>query len=64
LNTRIFKKAEDIPMVEDVRCKLMELLGVVGSKGKRSKVVDGLASSLIYSQGGEIVVKVTQNWRI
>jgi len=51
-------------MVEDVRCKLMELLGVVGSKGKRSKVVDGLASSLIYSQGGEIVVKVTQNWRI
>jgi len=47
LDTRIFKRAEGIPMVEDVRCKLVELLGVVGSKGKSSKVVDGLASSLI-----------------
>jgi len=34
-------------MVEDVRYKLVELHGVVGSKGKSSKVVDGLASSLI-----------------
>ena len=33
--------------------KLVELLGVVGSKGKRSKLVDGLASSLILSQGGD-----------
>jgi len=47
LDTRIFKKAEGIPMVEDVRYKLVELHGVVGSKGKSSKVVDGLASSLI-----------------
>jgi len=31
----------------------VELLGVVGSKGKSSKVVDGLASSLIWSQGGD-----------
>jgi hypothetical protein len=28
-------------------CKIVELLGVVGSKGKSSIVVDGLASSLI-----------------
>jgi hypothetical protein len=34
-------------------CKLVELLGVVGSKGKSSMVVDGLASSLIWSQGGD-----------
>jgi len=27
-------------MVEDVSCKLVELLGVVGSNGKSSKVVD------------------------
>jgi len=47
LDTRIFEKAEDIPMAEEVRCKLVELLGVMGSKGKSSKVVDGLASSLI-----------------
>ena len=46
-DTRIFKKAEDIPMVENIRCKLVELLGIVGSKAKSSKVVDGLASSLI-----------------
>ena len=31
----------------------MELLGVVGSKGKSSMVVDGLTSSLISSQGGD-----------
>ena len=31
----------------------MELHGVVGRKGKRSMVVDGLASFLIYSQGGD-----------
>jgi len=31
----------------------VELLGVVGSKGKCSKLVDGLASSLIWSQGGD-----------
>jgi len=30
-----------------LRCKLVELLGVVGSKGKSSKVVDDLTSSLI-----------------
>jgi len=40
-------------MFEEVRCKLVELLGVVGSKGKNNKVVDGLTSSLIYSQGGD-----------
>jgi hypothetical protein len=35
-------------MVAEVRCKLVELLGVVGSKGKSSMVVDvKLASSLI-----------------
>jgi hypothetical protein len=28
-------------------CKLVELIGVVGSKGKSSIVVDGLASSQI-----------------
>ena len=33
--------------LKGLRCKLVELLGVVGSKGKRSKVVDGLTSSLI-----------------
>lgn len=33
--------------LKGLRCKLVELLGVVGSKGKSSKVVDGLASSLI-----------------
>ena len=47
------QKAEDIAMVEDVRCKLVELLAVVGRKEKRSKVVDGLASSLILSQSGD-----------
>jgi hypothetical protein len=41
-------RAEIIPMVEEVRCKLVELLGVVGSKGKSSMVVVvKLASSLI-----------------
>jgi hypothetical protein len=34
------EEAEFIPMVEEVRSKLVELLGVVGSKGKSSKVVD------------------------
>jgi len=34
-------------MVEDVSYKPLELHGVVGSKGKSSKVVDGLVSSLI-----------------
>jgi len=32
-------------------CKLVELLG--GNKGKSSMVVDGLTSSLIWSQGGD-----------
>ena len=42
------QQAEGIPMVEEVRCKLVELLGVVGSKGKtRMVVVVKLASSLI-----------------
>jgi len=36
----------------------VELLGVVGSKGKSSMVVDGLESSLVKV---EIVVKVPQN---
>jgi hypothetical protein len=30
----IFKKAEDIPMVEEIGLKLVELHGVVGSKGR------------------------------
>jgi len=30
------QKAEGIPMVEEVRCKLVELLGAVGRKGKAS----------------------------
>jgi len=48
VGSKNLQKAEGIPMVEDVRCKLVELLGVVGSKGKSSKVVDvKLASSLI-----------------
>jgi len=33
------QKAEGIAMVEEVRCKLVELLGVVGSKRKSSKVL-------------------------
>jgi len=37
LDARIFKKAKGIPMFEEVRSKLMELHGVVGSKGKSSK---------------------------
>jgi len=41
LDTRIFKKAEGIQMVEEVGWKLVELHDVVGSKGKSSKVVDG-----------------------
>jgi len=40
LDARIFKKAEDILMVEEVEWKLVELHGIVGSKGKSSKVVD------------------------
>jgi len=48
VGSKNLQKAEGIPMVEDVRCKLVDLLCVVGSKGKRSKVVDvKLASSLI-----------------
>jgi len=34
LDAKIFKKAECIPMVEEVGWKLVELHGVVGSKGK------------------------------
>ena len=42
------KRAEGIPMVEEVRSKLVELHSVVGSKGKSSMVVDvKLTSSLI-----------------
>jgi len=41
LDARIFKKAEGIPMVEEVGWKLVELLGLVGSKGKSNKVIDG-----------------------
>jgi len=42
------QEAEDIPIVEEVGCKLVELHDVVGSKGKSSKVVDvKLTSSLI-----------------
>jgi len=37
----MFKKVEGIPMVEEVGWKLVELLGVVGSKGKNNKVIDG-----------------------
>ena len=48
------QKTEGIPMVEEVKCKLVELLGAVGSKGKSSMVVDvKLVSSLIYSQCGD-----------
>jgi len=48
VGSKNLQKAEGIPMVEDVRCKLVELHGVVGSKGKSSMVVDvKLASSLI-----------------
>jgi hypothetical protein len=35
------QEAEGISMVEEDRCKLMEQHGVVGSKGKSSKVIDG-----------------------
>jgi len=41
LDARIFKKVEDILMVEKVGWKLVELHGVMVSKGKSSKVVDG-----------------------
>jgi len=41
------QKAEGILMVEEVGWKLVELHGVVGSKGKSSKMVNGLTSSLI-----------------
>jgi len=52
LDARIFKRAEGIPMVEEDGCKLVELHGVMGRKGKRRMVVDvKLASSLIWSQG-------------
>jgi len=48
LDARIFKKTEGIPMVEEVGWKLVDLHGVVGSKGKSSMVVDvNLTSSLI-----------------
>jgi len=40
--------AEGIPMVKEVRYKLVELHGAVGSNGKSNMVVDvKLASSLI-----------------
>jgi hypothetical protein len=43
-----FQEEESIPMVAEVRCKLVELHGVVGSKRKSSMVVDvKLASSQI-----------------
>jgi len=32
LDTRVFKKAEDIPMVDEVGWKLVELVGVLGRK--------------------------------
>ena len=61
VGSKNLQKAEGIPMVEDVRCKLVELHGVVGSKGKSSMVVDvKLASSLIYKQSGECC-SMTQN---
>jgi len=41
LDVRIFKEPEGIPMVEEVGWKLVELHGVVGSKGKSGMVVDG-----------------------
>ena len=48
------QEEEDFSMVEEVRCKLVELHGVVGSKGKSSMVVNvKLTSSLIWSQGGD-----------
>jgi len=48
VGSKNLQKAEGILMVEEVRCKLVELLGVVGSKGKSSTVVDvKLALSLI-----------------
>ena len=48
VGSKNLQKAEGIPMVEDVRCKLVELHGVVGSKGNSSMVVDvKLAASLI-----------------
>jgi len=43
-------------MVEEVRCKLLELHGVVGSKANSSKVVD-----VKFRVNVENVVKVTQN---
>jgi len=47
LDARTFMKTEGIPEVEEVEWKLVELHGVVGSKGKSNKVVDiKLASSL------------------
>jgi hypothetical protein len=48
VGSKNLQEAENIPMVEKVRCKLLELHGVVGSKGKSSMVVDvKLTSSLI-----------------
>ena len=48
VGSKNLQKKEGIPMVEDVRCKLVELHGVVGIKGNSSKVIDvKLASSLI-----------------
>jgi len=40
LDARIFKKEEGIPMVEEVGWKLVELHGIVVSKGKSSNMVD------------------------
>ena len=39
--------------LKGLRCKLVGLHGVVGSKGKSNKVIDSLASSPIKSQGGD-----------
>ena len=53
-------------MVKEVGLKLVELLDVVGSKGRWSMeraarwLIVKLTSSLIYSQGGEML-KLTQN---
>jgi hypothetical protein len=48
VGSKNLQEAESTPTVEEVRCKLMELHGVMGSKGKSSMVVDvKLTSSLI-----------------
>ena len=48
VGSKNLQEAENIPMFEELRCKLVKLFGVVGSKGKSSMVVDvKLTSSLI-----------------